>query len=64
MWMYTSLVPRPIPTFSMLHAEKGEGLVSEIMHVSALSAIDEWPDLASMMNAQHHNTRSYLLEDG
>ena len=26
----SSLVPRPIPSFSMLHAEKREGLVSEI----------------------------------
>ena len=25
-----SLVPRPIPSFSMLHAEKREGLVSEV----------------------------------
>ena len=27
----TSLVPIPIPTFSMLHAEKGEGLVDLVM---------------------------------
>ena len=27
---YSSLIPRPIPSFSMLHAEKREGLVSEI----------------------------------
>ena len=27
---YPSLVPRPIPSFSMLHAEKREGLVREI----------------------------------
>ena len=26
-----SLVPRPIPSFSMFHAEKQEGLASEIM---------------------------------
>ena len=26
-----SLVPIPIPTFSMLHAEKGEGLVDLVM---------------------------------
>ena len=25
-----SLVPRPIPSFSMLHAEKREGLVREV----------------------------------
>ena len=26
----TSLIPRPIPSFLMLHAEKWEGLVSEV----------------------------------
>ena len=29
-----SLVPRPIPSFSMLHAEKREGLVSEVTCVT------------------------------
>ena len=29
-WLPNSLVPRPIPSFSMLHVEKREGLVHEI----------------------------------
>ena len=33
-WVTHSLVPRPIPSFSMLHAEKREGLVREITCVT------------------------------
>ena len=30
----SSLVPRPIPRFSMLHTEKQEGLVYKITHMT------------------------------
>ena len=42
----SSLVPRPIPSFSMLHAEKWEGLVSEItcaMSIVTQQSSKIWP---------------------
>ena len=35
-----SLVPRPIPSFSMLHAEKREGLVSEVTW--GVIVVEQW----------------------
>ena len=43
---WLSLVPRPIPSFSMLHAEKREGLVSEItcaMSIVTQQSSKIWP---------------------
>ena len=41
MHIYASFVPRPIPSFSMLHTEKREGLVSEVQSYNNHSIVSK-----------------------